>query len=219
MVKWDLSKLYKSYDSKEFQNDLKKINSYIIKANEFKSLFINGNNETEVIANYLLLDIEINDLIQRLYSFVSLNQATNTTDSDSVKYGVILHKKLTEFTEINTLFSKYISSVKDIDKVIQENEFLKEHAFIIKEVIKNNKFKLDEKTEGLLSKLKQSSSGLWERLMGVLTSTLEVEYNGSILTLPEVLGKAEDKTHKFVKVLTKQKCKHITKLINPSLLH
>ena len=43
-----------------------------------------------------------------------------------------------------------------------------------------------------MSKLNQSGSSMWSRLQGVLTSTLEVEYNGEVVTLPEILGKSED---------------------------
>ncbi|MFK5883564.1 MAG: M3 family oligoendopeptidase, partial [Candidatus Izemoplasma sp.] len=108
------------------------------------------------------------------------------------KYDVILQNKVSEFTIINVLFSNYVSLIDDIDTVINESAFLKEHAYIIKQIILSNKYQLDESTEGLLSKLNQSGSTMWSKLQGVLTSTLEVEYNGEILTLPEILGKAED---------------------------
>jgi len=212
MKKWDLTSLYESYESKEFQEDLKSVDALIKRANDFISLFKETGNEADVVTKYLMLEIEVNDCVSKLYSFVSLNQATNTTDPESVKYNVLLQKKFTEFTESSTLFSKYLSSIENIDLIINSNDFLKEHAFVIKEIIKNNKFNLDEKTEGLLSKLRQSSSNLWERLMGVLTSTLEVEYEGSILTLPEVLGKSEDKDQEVRKNAYKAELKAYKKI-------
>ncbi len=192
MNNWDLSKLYESYESNEFQNDLKKVDLLIEKANEFKKLFKGDTDSKVVLTDFLLLKIEIIDLATRLFSFVSLNSATKTTDQESARFNVILQKKFTEFTEVNTLFSSYVSNIQNIDEVTNSSDFLKEHAFVIKEIIKYNKYNLDEKTEGLLSKLSQSSSSLWSRLQGVLTSTLEVEFNGEILTLPEIIGKSED---------------------------
>ena len=134
----------------------------------------------------------LSELASRLFSFVSLSSSTNTLNPESSRYNVILQRKFSEFTEVNTMFSKYLSGIEKIEEVINSSDFLKEHEFVIKEIIKYDKYNLDEKTEGLLSKLYQSSAGLWSKLQRVLTSTLEVEYNGSILTLPEIIGKSED---------------------------
>ena len=192
MKNWDLSKLYESYESKKFLDDVKKVDAMLVKANAFKELFLSNKDSKTIVTDYLLLEIELNDLAERLFNFVSLKSATNTIDPESARYNVVLSKKFSEFTEVSTLFSKYVSNIKNIDEVINSSDFLKEHEFVIKEIIKYNKYNLDEKTEGLLSKLDQSSADLWSRLQGVLTSTLEIEYDGAILTLPEILGKSED---------------------------
>lgn len=199
MVKWDLSKLYDSYESKEFQNDVLKIDDFIKEANSFKERFLSNENASKIVEDFLRLEIEIQNHIGKVYSFVSLKQSTNTTDQESAKYSVVLQKKFTEFTEVGILFTKFLSSVEDITTLINSSDFLKEHQFHIKEIIKSSKYKLDEVTEGLLSKLNQSGSSMWSRLQGVLTSTLEIEYNGKILTLPEILGLSEDSSEEVRK--------------------
>jgi len=193
MNNWDLNKLYSSYESKEFQDDLLKVDNLINKFNEFKSHLSEKKEANVLLTDFLLLTSELTTLIEKLFSFISLNSATNTTDQDSAKYNVVLSQKLTELTEVETMFSKFVSKIEDLDELIQSSDFLKEHDFYLKEIVQRDKYNLDEKTEALLSKLEQSSSSLWGRLQGVLTSTLEVEYNGEILTLPEVIGKSEDK--------------------------
>ena len=192
MVNWDLSKFYDSYESKEFQNDVLKIDDFIKQSNSFQERFSSNEEASVIVEEFLKLQIEIENHIGRVYSFVSLQQATNTTDQESAKYDVILQKKFTEFTVTSILFTKFLSSLDDIEVLINSSKFLTEHAYYIKEIIKSNKYKLDEDTEGLLSKLNQTGSSMWSRLQAVLTSTLEVEYDGKILTLPEVLGKSED---------------------------
>ncbi len=192
MKNWDLSKLYKSYSSKEFLEDVEKIDAMLLEANEFKNKFIDKSDPLVILTDYLLLEIQINTLTRKLFGFVSLNSSTNTVDIESARYSVVLQKKFSEFTEVNTLFSKYVSNLKDIDDLLNSSDFLKEHKFYVKEIIKHNKYNLDEKTEGLLSKLNQSGADLFSKLQRVLTSTLEVEYKGEILTLPEIIGKSED---------------------------
>ena len=175
MVNWDLSKLYTSYESNEFQKDVSKIDDYITQVNSFKERFLSDEEASKIVEDFLKLEIEIQNHVGRVYSFVSLKQTTNTTDQESAKYSVILHKKFTEFTVTSILFTKFLSSLDDIDILVNSSKFLKEHGFYIKEIVKSNKYKLDEETEGLLSKLNQTGSSMWSRLQGVLTSTLEVE--------------------------------------------
>ena len=199
MNNWDLTKLYDSYTSKEFLTDVEKIDAFLEQSNKFKTRFNNNDNQAAVLTDYLLLSIQISTLSRKLFGFVSLNSSTNTIDKESARYSVILSKKFSEFTEVSTLFSKFISNIENIEELIKTSNFLKEHEFYLLEKIKRNKYNLDEKTEGLLSKLNQSGASLFTKLQRVLTSTLEVEYNGKILTLPEIIGKSEDDNPKVRK--------------------
>ena len=164
MNNWDLSKLYDSYDSKEFLEDIEEVDEFLKKFNEFKDIFSSKQNPAIVLENYLSLEIEVFQLIGNVSSFISLNSSTNTTDKESAKYGVILSKKLTEFKEVSTMFSNYVSNIENLDEIINSNDFLKQHNFAIKRIVELNKYTLDKETEGLLAKLSQSSSSLWNKL-------------------------------------------------------
>ena len=131
MNNWDLSKLYESYESEEFLADVEKIDTLLKRSNEFKGLFTTDSNPSVVLTDYLLLDIEANDLAGRLFSFVSLNSSTNTIDPESARYSVVLQKKFSEFTEVSTLFSSYVSKIENIEEIVNSSDFLKEHKFVI----------------------------------------------------------------------------------------
>ncbi len=199
MKKWDLSKLYESYTSKAFLEDLKMLDMYLEQANSFKQRFINDKTQAKVLTDYLLFQLELGSLLRKLFSFVSLNSSTNTVDKASARYMVILQKKASNFTEVSTLFSIFVSKIENLDELIETSSFLKEHQFYLHETVKHHQYKLDEKTEGLLSKLNQSSTSLFSKMQRVLTSTLEIEFNGEILTLPEIIGKSEDKDQEIRK--------------------
>lgn len=190
MENWDLSKLYSSFDSEEFQNDLKKFDQMIEKTNALKETFKSNEYET-VLTNFLLNEIELTDLSSRLGSFIHLSMATNTTDPVSGKYMVTLQRKFTELTEVFTMWSEYVSEVPNLEEVLNNTAFLKEHSYNLKNIAINNKYNLDKDTESLLSKLNQSSGSLWSKMQGVLTSTLEIEFMGETLTLPEIIKKQE----------------------------
>ena len=190
MENWDLSKLYTSFDSEEFQNDFKKFDEMISKTNAFIEEFKSTEYQT-VLTNFLLNQIELTDLTTRLGAFINLTMATNTTDPEASKYMVMLQRKYTELTVVFTMWSEYVSSVPNLDEVLESTDFLKEHAYNLKNIKKSNKFNLDKDTEALLSKLNQSSGSLWSKMQGVLTSTLEVEFDGKIVTLPEIIKMQE----------------------------
>lgn len=190
MENWDLTKLYPSFDSEEFQNDFKAFDQMIEKTNAFKETFKSENHQ-EVLTNFLLNQVELNNLTSRLGAFINLTMATNTTDPVSGKYMVTLQRKFTELTVVFTMWSEYVSSVPNLEEVLNSSEFLKEHSYNLKNIAKNNKFNLDKDTEALLSKLNQSSGSLWSKMQGVLTSTLEIEFMGETLTLPEIIKKQE----------------------------
>ncbi|PAT02098.1 oligoendopeptidase F [Candidatus Izimaplasma bacterium ZiA1] len=192
-TKWDLSKLYASYESPEFKKDFASLDEYIKKAHSFKEKFQNNKDQVKTLRDFLILSEEVELVIGRLYSFCGLQTATNTTDEESNNYVVQLQMKLSEFTEPQTLFVKFVSQIENFEDVIKNDEMLSKFEYILKESVKTHKFNFNEKTETLLSKLGQSGSGLWGRLQSVLTSTLEVEYNGETITLPEVRNLAYDK--------------------------
>lgn len=190
MENWDLSKLYTSFDSDEFQNDLKKLDEMIMKTNAFIERF-NDEDYSVVLTDFLLNEIELSNLTSRLGTFVRLTMATNTTDPIAGKYMVSLQRKFTELTVVFTMWSEYVAKVPNLDEVLSSTEFLKEHAYNLKNIKKSDKFNLDKDTEALLSKLDQSSGTLWSQMQGVLTSTLEVDFMGDIVTLPEIIKKQE----------------------------
>ncbi len=190
MENWDLSKLYTSFDSEEFQSDFKKFDEMIQKTNAFMSEF-NSKEYDTVLTNFLLNEIELTDLTTRLGAFISLTMATNTTDPVSSKYMVMLQRKYTELTVVFTMWSEYVSSVPNLEEILESTDFLKEHSYNLKNIKKSNKYNLDKDTEALLSKLGQSSGSLWSKMQGVLTSTLEIEFMGETITLPEIIKKQE----------------------------
>ena len=199
MNNWNLDKLYPSFESEKFKSDLAKIDEVIKRLNYFKGKF---NQNGENLESYLKTLIDYFVVNRTLGAFCSLSKSTNATDKEAIKYLNILSNKYSEITEVLTLANKWISEL-DIEKLVEENEFYKEHKFFLMEIKEKNKYTLDEQTELLLSKLDQSGGSAWSDLHGLLTSTLdvEIELNGNkkVITLPEVRNLAHDKDPKVRK--------------------
>ena len=192
MNTWNLDVLYTSFQDPKFLAELEALKQVIQSINEMKQSFQATNTSIDVVKQYLTYDMELSILSDKLSHFASLRQSTNSTDSEAVKTLNSLQLLYTELTEVNTLFQKYLLRFDDLSSALASEPFLKEHEFILLELQKKASHLLDEKTELILSKLRQSGSTSWSRLQSLLTSTVGVDYQGKEITLSEVRNLAYD---------------------------
>jgi pepF/M3 family oligoendopeptidase len=183
---WNLEKLYLGFDDPKFKTDFDFFMEQCNVMNTFQSRFSNHESVKETLKDFILFNIDFNRLIDKVYHYVSLVQSTDSTNPSAAKLTMQLQMKLAECTVTETLFKKWLSAVQNIDELIASDSLLTEHAFMIKETIEQAHYMLDEKTELLISKLRQTGSSSWGRLQSLLTSTLSVPYEGKTITLSEV---------------------------------
>ena len=90
---------------------------------------------------------------------------------------------MTELTIVETMFKKWLRDVPDLEGYIALDPVLEEHRFHFMELKSQAMHLLDDPTEALIAKLRQSGSIAWRRLQSLLTSTLGVDYEGKEITL------------------------------------
>ena len=143
------------------------------------------------------------DLITKIGSFIELSISVNTKDDEALKYSDILEKKLTKIVEAETKLNKWISSIENIDEVIKDSILLKDHEFILKEVVEKSKYLLTDREEAIIANMQNTGSNAWGKLKDNLISTHKVEINedGKIKEYPltVVLNMAYDKDEKVRK--------------------
>jgi pepF/M3 family oligoendopeptidase len=193
MKKWDLSKLYESFQDPNFLADQKLLSKRIGEVCEEESKYTNYENKKENLLLYLESNVELTFLVDKLLHYASLVASVDSTNMEAMKNLNSIQNELTNLTRLETIVSKWLLNYPNIDEDINSDEFLKEHEFYIKEVIEQASHNLDEKTETLLARLRQNGSGAWSNLQSLLTSTLAVNYNGKEITLSEVRNLASDK--------------------------
>jgi len=193
MYTWDLSPLYKSFEDEKYLQDLSKLELTIEELKKEEAVFVSTENAEAKLVDYLKKETDFYALADRLMQFVSLTEATDSTNQVAIKALNHLQNKFTQLTKLDTLFKKWLVKVENLDEIIENNEFLKEHEFHIKENRTYATHLLDDKTEILISKLKQTGSMSWGRLQSLLTSTVAVNYGGKEITLSEVRNLAYEK--------------------------
>lgn len=186
---WSLDALYTSYSDKAFTSDMALLED---KINEFKSYITNnltGQNPKEELKTAVVSLEELTTLLNKLYSYTSLRQATNTTDSETTALIGKLDKLHSSIAKENSIFQKYIAGIDDLNQMLEVEE-LKGYEFFLNEIKKSSKYNLNDDVEEVVAKLNISGGSAWSSLQEYLTSTVEVDYNNETTTLAGIRNMA-----------------------------
>ncbi len=185
---WDVTHLYPSYDSKEIEDEKKRITDLV--ASFFESYYQNiANNASADVLGNALKDYEIiEDAIGKIASYAGLifstdadNSAIATAYQDINEFVQAQSTKLVFFTlELNQIEDETLEKLLSHDAVAHYEPW-------IRDVRTFKPYQLDEKLEQLLSDSSIASRQNWVRLYDTLLDTLEILINGECHTLTEAL--------------------------------
>ena len=187
---WSLDVLYKGYDDPKFQEDEKQLDELI---KEFVAFAedLNGDPK-DVLVRSLVLVEKLNGKASDLFSFASLSQATNTSDTKAAAILGRLSSKMSALAVPNTALTKYVAGLEDLDAVIASDPLLKEHEFYLKNIKESAGYTLSPEVEKVISLYEISGSSAWSDLQSFLTSTVPVEYKGKTTSLSDIRNMAYD---------------------------
>lgn len=186
-MRWSLDELYPSFESEEYLSDLKKLDESIKDFMEWSDDNLSSlDNPKSKVETYLKKLIDFTTLFSRLTSYPSLTTSVDAKNETALKYLDQLHSKYTLTTKANIQFQNFIGALDNLDEIIEESEFLKEHSFYLKQIKLNTKYLLSEKEEIIISKMKNTGSRAWSKLQNVVSSTLlvDIEVDGEMKKLP-----------------------------------
>ena len=197
-LKWSLKELYKSFDSEEFKSDLEKVDSLICNLNLWvEKIAESKDNSIEKLEEYIDYYTDIENLVNRVGAFIHLTISADTTNTIALKYSDILDDKLTNIVEADTKLNKWISSLDNLDRIIESSDKLKEHKFILTSIVDKAKYLLSDKEENIIANMQNTGSNAWLKLKNNLISNhkVTIEDDGEVKELPltVVLNMAYDK--------------------------
>jgi len=193
MRKWSLDKLYKGFNDQALINDFSEFSTLVDKMNQVSCQFENYDNKAVKLSEYLKNEIALDQLVDKLSHFASLNLSVDSLNQTANKMMNRIRVKLTELTKTNTLFIKWLRDYPGLDKDIENFKCLNEHAFYLHELKEKGSHILSTELEVMIARLRQTGSSAWGMLQSLLTSNLDVAYKDKIITLSEVRNLATDK--------------------------
>lgn len=200
MKKWNLDALFTSFESKEFQDSIVKIDKLINESNEFAvKEFTNTNNALEKVKKYLLGSEELGSLLTKSLVFCMLTISVDAMNEDARKYMNKMQKLAAKTTLSTTKFSKWLPKVHNLKELIESDELLSEASYFLNRIVDGAKYVLADDVEMVIAKMQATSSSAWGQLQSELTATLKVDYDDKKITLSEVRNLSSDKDQKVRK--------------------
>ncbi|PWH17421.1 MAG: oligoendopeptidase F [Anaerolineae bacterium] len=192
--RWDLSNVYPSLESPEFQSAVASVVRQIEELEQFLAGPIQQANAATPPAELGALlgqSVERFNALQELgYTVYAYIQSFVTTDS----HNVLAMKKFSEFQQVMVRFQVLATQFQArlgklapvLDAALETNPTAKAHAFNLKEAAEQSKYLMSEAEESLAAELSLSGASAWSKLQGTVTSqmTVEFELDGQAQKLP-----------------------------------
>ena len=188
---WTLDSLYKGFQDENFISDIDKLKNLIEDYKNHVRDLDNTKAETE-IPTIIKYTEDITLTARHLGSYISLRQSTNTTDSETTALMQKLEELLSDISKEEAIVKKYIANTSNLNEIIENDSKLKEYEFLFKEMKIEAEHTLNDDVEEVIAKLNLSGASAWSSMHQYLTSILEVEYEGNVITLPEARNLAYD---------------------------
>ncbi|MBQ2583256.1 MAG: M3 family oligoendopeptidase [Erysipelotrichaceae bacterium] len=187
---WSLDVLYKGYDDPKFAEDEAELDRLIEEFTAFAA-DLTGDPKDK-LAGGIELDRKLTEKASDLFSFASLSQAVNTSDTKAASILGRLSGKMSALAAPRTALVQYIAALDDLQGIIDSDPLLKEHEFYLTNIKNEAKYTLSPEVEKVISLYEISGSSAWSDLQSFLTSTVPVEYEGKTTTLSDIRNLAYD---------------------------
>ncbi len=184
---WNLDKLYSSFDDKKFSDDLQKcVERAEGMTAAVKTLLASGKTDVQIIEEFLVASEETRELFAPVISFSSLSFSTDSTNTQALANMQKLQGLNASMVASKVIFENWLCAKEDLSSIIDQSEKLKAYEFYLNEIVANAKYSLDENTEQVIAKMRQTGSRAWDTLQKKTSSgiTEEVTIDGKTEIMP-----------------------------------
>jgi len=197
-MRWSLDALYTSFDSAEYQEDLRKLEQEMGELAAWTQEYLQSQDDAvQKMETYITKITAVLQTQSRLYNYAELVASVDARNEKALQMIERIQDKAVALVEPGVRFQKWVGAIPDLDKVIGSSALLEEHRFYLTETAEKSKYLLSEKEEIVLARMKNTGSNAWSKLQEMLTSTLlvDITLDGETkqLPLPVVRNMAEEK--------------------------
>ncbi len=146
--KWDLTRIYKN--PKEWDKDLEELDKLIDKIPSFKGKLFS---DSKTLKEYFEIEVEIDKLINKLYSYASLEHDVDISNTESQKRQDLILSSIYKFSEKDSFFQEELfkKENEEVKKLLDEDDFLKDYELLIERQNRYRDHYLTSEKEELVS--------------------------------------------------------------------
>ncbi len=181
--RWNLDRLYHSFEDQAFIDDIESMKEMLEAMKKYPTLACTQEN----LKAYLQQKNQLDDLIEKVYAFISLTMNADTQNQTAQKYASLIEGVLASFADSTALIQKWIAN---FDLTTIDDTYIQEHLFVLTEIKQQSYHLLDEQSEAVLAKMKTTGSSAWLKYKDQLISSLIVSMDGKDYPLTKVLNMA-----------------------------
>lgn len=184
--RWNLDQLYLSFQDENFLKDIETLKEMLEDMKKYPQKQKSEND----LKDYLKEANAFEDLVEKIYAFISLTMSSDTTNQDALKYASIIENILAGFADTQAKIHRWIGQF-DLENI--HDAYILEHMYILKEIQEHNRYLLSDEGEKILAQMKTTGSSAWLKYKDQLISSMKVSMDGKDYPLTEILNMAYSK--------------------------
>ena len=184
-TEWSLKEFYTGLDDPAYEADIARAEDKIKELEAFVKT-ADKLSLKELAESGLTLREEIETLLEKVGFYLSMRQSAESENGDIVAQMNRIMRLIADVTPFDTALDKLLAKIPDVDALGDESELVREYNFYLKEIQKNASHLLSDEVEEMFAAMNMTAGAAWSRLQAYMTSTVEVDYNGGKVTLPEI---------------------------------
>ena len=197
MMEWDLTPLYSSFDSEEYQRDLKDFENMIEELLKWTEENLSSTDDApQKVKTFLEKYIAIEEKGEKLGDFAFLTMSVEADNADAARYADRVQVLASKLVPAIVRFERFLASIENFDEILT-SDIAKEHEYLLRKRREHARRLLSEAEEELIAQLKTTGGYAWSRLRGTLTAkltgTIEIEGEKKEVSINTLRNMAYDK--------------------------
>ena len=188
---WNLNTIYEGFTDPAFAADMEAMQNVV---NDYAA-FADGLETMETLEGLrggIAREEQLMRLGRKLAFYAQLRQSVNTRDCEcGSRLGQVM-QLFSAAAGAEAVWKQWAANREDLMETVFLDDMLKEYTFLFENLKKDSVHLLGRLGEEISAKLTLSGGNAWSEMQGYLTSTVPVNYNGSVINLSSVRNLAYD---------------------------
>ncbi len=186
---WDLSVLYSGFQSPEFLQD---IDSLSPRVEEIGKTLAQGGEPLSLLEKVTDQFAGLQEVFAKVGAFAYLTWAADAVNQEALSCIDKLMEKQVAAEQLQSEFSRYLSTLSNMDEIIAKRPLLIEHSFLLHEMKENAAHRMDKSIESWILRMSLTGGEAFSQLREKLAATLTASFRGEDIPLSAVRAKAYD---------------------------